>query len=1414
MSRDQHKDRYQQQNTEMEAAPSQDWLKTVDPEEDSPAEISGRKLEEARHAMLLTEGQKRLLQRYEQMERLASYDALTGLLNRGTLEQRIKDRLLTMSEGENCALIVLDLDHFKAVNDTLGHQAGDQVLRDAGRVLSRLFRSTDIVGRLGGDEFAIFLSGDISEELVRKKGQLLCDQLQFVVGADGSLVVTASVGICLTVGGERRFSALYRAADRALYRAKENGRQTYSLTTDNEAVVEEPVSVSRQVNATRLRALLDNIDNGLAMIEIDEPMRFLYVSPSFARMLGRSVEEVRELPVLDIIHPDDRSGLIEQIRHHVLSDNEPYSHICRVIRSSGEFRWWRIRAVQVDESDNAPSILLTATDISDSKGTETDLRDIYQVVMDQATQGVWEVDIRTRSFRILGHSQCFAAELQQPIDFPNGLLRMGWIDQSSQDSFRDFAQALLEGREQGYANFKVEYQEPRGWNWAAFSYRTMLDDEGLPMEAVGVINALDRWEEKSASRVKKHALPEGLTGSLVAQASGNLTRDTVNYYWAEGTDRLYGGGDQSCGVVFSAEANRVAEADRGLNDLFSQDALLAAVRDPKGTWLYREYRRIDSDSCIHRVYGAIRLYADPTSREILFRLWIMDVERRYQWETQYLLPLYRVAQELYAPVSLRDLGRNLASMGGSKLCGLALVEVKGLSALQVYDEARAQSVRQGLVCALLLGMGGQCVTGQISSDCYGCFFPDVESYETLERQLEQMIDFVQQQVGLAAGGPSLRLLVGGACVARSKAMYDTMMRQAQEILASWRNAEGDRVVFTDISRDEDDLRRREAGDRVRTDKMEEIRPLADREKDAALSSLLQMLSSPSIEASAQCVLRTLGEFYSADRVYIIELADGGKTVTVPHEWTSHYKWALQSVMTGTLAAHYPLLERCIREDRPIFLSRSAREDAPEGEEGEAARRTWRFAIFPMREEGDSTNGYMCVENARHHMSDATLPMLLCSCLLRQRRRYLAPTQTGLGEDAFYHIDLPNHSSYMERIYSFHSDVYHSLGAVCVDVPDLSHINNVQGFAYGRQILRQIARIMTELFGATMVYRTWDAEFVALCPNTTQQVFYGRCIRLRTVLERHYPKVIRIGYNWSDKVFSGKELVDEAKTLMRGGGNDRQRVPVNTLPLPLAQYSSVREMIAANCFTVYLQPKIDLSDGSLAGAELLVRAIGDGSRPIAPIQFLERFEQDGSIRDLDFFVLDKALQLLSAWKNKGNELLPLSVNFSRVTLFDPQAPGAVLAITSRYPDVPEGLITAEVTDSVGDADQNTLQQTLERFRAFGLRFALDDLGSKFSRMAAFTGVPFEEVKLDRALVAELPANEKSMALMQSIVAVCQQEGIRCVGEGVENVQQANALHEAGCMIGQGFYFDRPMPEPMFYEKYLADRANAADKADTR
>ena len=163
------------------------------------------------------------------LEHMAKTDALTGLANRTLLNERIQDAIRTETEGGNApAVLVLDLDSFKAVNDTLGHSAGDAVLVEASRRLRSVVRATDTVARLGGDEFAALITGASADEVMliaHRAWEALQGRMD--IGTE-TVWTTASIGICFRGPG---YSAeeLMRDADIAMYHAKARGRNAVQL---------------------------------------------------------------------------------------------------------------------------------------------------------------------------------------------------------------------------------------------------------------------------------------------------------------------------------------------------------------------------------------------------------------------------------------------------------------------------------------------------------------------------------------------------------------------------------------------------------------------------------------------------------------------------------------------------------------------------------------------------------------------------------------------------------------------------------------------------------------------------------------------------------------------------------------------------------------------------------------------------------------------------------------------------------------------------------------------------------------------------------------------------------------------------------------------------------------------------------
>ena len=170
----------------------------------------------------------------ELLEHRASHDDLTGLPDRSLFAERLDSALEGLKDGwsgDAVAVLFLDLDGFKKVNDTFGHEIGDQLLVEVSRRLTSCLRPEDIAARLGGDEFAVLLEGVPDPKIAARTAERIVETLREPFVVQGlKTFVTASVGVALNDSGNVRGRDLLRDADNAMYISKENGRDRYQVS--------------------------------------------------------------------------------------------------------------------------------------------------------------------------------------------------------------------------------------------------------------------------------------------------------------------------------------------------------------------------------------------------------------------------------------------------------------------------------------------------------------------------------------------------------------------------------------------------------------------------------------------------------------------------------------------------------------------------------------------------------------------------------------------------------------------------------------------------------------------------------------------------------------------------------------------------------------------------------------------------------------------------------------------------------------------------------------------------------------------------------------------------------------------------------------------------------------------------------
>ncbi len=238
------------------------------------------------------------------------------------------------------------------------------------------------------------------------------------------------------------------------------------------------------------------------------------------------------------------------------------------------------------------------------------------------------------------------------------------------------------------------------------------------------------------------------------------------------------------------------------------------------------------------------------------------------------------------------------------------------------------------------------------------------------------------------------------------------------------------------------------------------------------------------------------------------------------------------------------------------------------------------------------------------------------------------------------------------------------------------------------------------------------------------------------------------------------------------------------------------------FELYLQPKIDLDDDSLCGAEALVRWQEQNGNMLYPGVFIPLFEENGFCVELDMYMFEKVCKKLREWLDEGVAPINISINQSRLTFYKDNYIEDLCSILEKY-KVSASYITLEILEGMflKDVDEMTLR--LKKLKEIGFRISMDDFGTGYSSLNMLGKLEIDEVKLDREFLKEAleEGNENTRLIMQEIIQLSHKLSTTVVVEGIETVQQDRFVKRIGCEYGQGYYYGRPIRANVFTKDFI-------------
>ena len=424
------------------------------------------------------------------------------------------------------------------------------------------------------------------------------------------------------------------------------------------------------------------------------------------------------------------------------------------------------------------------------------------------------------------------------------------------------------------------------------------------------------------------------------------------------------------------------------------------------------------------------------------------------------------------------------------------------------------------------------------------------------------------------------------------------------------------------------------------------------------------------------------------------------------------------------------------------------------------------------------------------------------------------TLTGLYNREYFY-------RYAEQYDRHHSDT--PMDAIVVDVNHFHMINERFGTAYGDNVLRSIGQALRETVVDIdgIVCRRQADTFMIYCPHGKdyEAILERASAGLSGESSEDAHIWLRMGvYPDADKELDIERRFDRAKMAADFvQGSFTKKVGVYDSALHERELYSEQliedftQAIKEHQFQVYYQPKFDVQTDIpvLASAEALVRWQHPTLGLISPGVFIPLFEENGLIQQLDLYVWHAAAKQIKEWKDRFDFVVPVSVNVSRIDMYDPHLVETLVGILHQ-----SGLSAhefyLEITESAYTQDSEQIIETVNKLRDLGFKVEMDDFGTGYSSLNMISTLPIDALKLDMQFIRNAFSERRDTRMLEVIIDIADYLSVPVIAEGVETEEQMIALREMGCDYVQGYYFSRPIPAEE-YEKFVLERKELPDES---
>ena len=405
--------------------------------------------------------------------------------------------------------------------------------------------------------------------------------------------------------------------------------------------------------------------------------------------------------------------------------------------------------------------------------------------------------------------------------------------------------------------------------------------------------------------------------------------------------------------------------------------------------------------------------------------------------------------------------------------------------------------------------------------------------------------------------------------------------------------------------------------------------------------------------------------------------------------------------------------------------------------------------------------------------------------------------------------------YANRIYNEHPEK--PMDAIVLNIEQFHSVNALNGWDFGDSVLKllgaEIIAFLKETKGIAGRFEADRFDIYCVPQENYQDVFARFQLRLNEYSSKASIR-LRMGVMpWQEGV-EPRLLFDRARTACKmARGSYKKRLMIYDDEMREREIrdqrllNDLRRAIENHEFVVFYQPKFAIQSDppELNSAEALIRWRHPELGMIPPDNFIPLFERNGQIGIVDKYVWEETARQIAAWRDKFGITVPVSVNLSRVDVFDPALEPTLDELLEKN-NLDYSSFKLEVTESAYVEDAVQVVRVIKRLRDKGFEIEMDDFGSGYSSLNMISSMPIDILKMDKAFIRNIEHSPKDLQLVELILDIAGSLKVPVVAEGVETEKQMILLKDLGCAMVQGYYFSRPLPPEEFEHIILQKKEN--------